>query len=170
MADVVQWPDFLPTPRVSGYGYKPKSNFVGTSMDGGNTRFRQRYTKVPTTYTVVWRLSKSMLRLFEGFVQFEINGGAGWFMTPLFNGTGIQQVRAHFAAGDEPYSVAPSDSTVLWVDISATLYVIDVPKSTRDEYDAIKQQGSEADVIALAQSFYLAINVVLPTGDTSGVA
>jgi hypothetical protein len=169
MADVVQWPAFLPTPRVSGYGYKPQSNFAATSMDSGTTRFRRRFTKVPTTFTVVWRVNKSQLRLFEGFVDYEIDGGAAWFSTPLYNGTGIQNVQAHFAAGDSPYSIAPSDSTVLWVDISATLYVRDVPKSTREEYDAIKTMGDEGLLIDLARDYYEAINVVLPTGDTSGV-
>ena len=169
MTDVVQWPAFLPTPRVSGYGYKPQSNFAATSMDSGTTRFRRRFTKVPTTFTVVWRLSKSQLRLFEGFVEFEIDGGAAWFETPLYNGTGIQNVRAHFAAGDEPYSVVPVDNTVLWVDVSASLYVIDVPKSTRDEYEAVKALGNESLLLGFARDYYEAINVVLPTGDTSEV-
>ena len=169
MADVAQWPAFLPPPRVSGYGYKPKSNFAGSDMDGGNTRFRRRYTKVPITYTAVWRLSKSQLRLFEGFVEYEIDGGAAWFETPLYNGTGIQSVRAHFAVGDEPYSVAPVDNTVLWVDVSASLYVIDVPKSTRDEYEAVKALGDESLLLGLARDYYEAINVVLPTGDASEV-
>jgi hypothetical protein len=169
MADVAQWPSFLPSPRVSGYGYKPKSNFASTDMDGGNTRFRRRYTKVPTTFTVVWRLNRTQLRIFEGFVEYDIDGGAAWFETPLYNGTGVQNVRAHFAAGDEPYSIAPVDSTVLWVDVSASLYVIDVPKSTQDEYEALKATGSESDLLRLARIYYEAINVVLPTGDESGV-
>ena len=169
MADVAQWPSFLPPPRVSGYGYKAKSNFASTDMDGGNTRFRRRYRTVPTTFTVVWRLDRTQLRLFEGFVEYDIDGGAAWFETPLYNGTGVQNVRAHFAPGDEPYSIAPVDSTVLWVDVSATLYVIGVPTSTREEYEAVKALGNESLLIELARDYYEAINVVLPTGDTSGV-
>ncbi|SDV49825.1 hypothetical protein [Chitinasiproducens palmae] len=165
MTTLPQWPDRLPAPRQDSYGYQPQSPFIRTSMDAGTAAQRRRFTRVPTQVSVVWRFDRDQLELFEGFVAYEIAGGAVWFETRLANGRGVRRVKARMCDDSSPYKVSYVGDSAGYFDVSATLETIDMPTVTATEYDALRLVGAEGEMLALAQQYYDAINTTLPTGD-----
>lgn len=82
----MQFPDSLPTPLRSGYGFSPENNIVRTQMVSGRARQRVAYTSVPTYNNLSWLLTAVGAQLFEAFAA-EVGGD--WFSLKLKAPTGF---------------------------------------------------------------------------------
>ncbi|MDD5249636.1 MAG: hypothetical protein PHY45_11655 [Rhodocyclaceae bacterium] len=86
---VVTLPDIglLPPPIVTGYGFVPDDGTVRTDMDTGSARVRGRFTSIPDTYSVTWRLKASELADFRTWFRDTAAAGAAWFPLTLADGS-----------------------------------------------------------------------------------
>lgn len=80
------FPDSLPSPLRSGYGFKPENNIIRTEMVSGRARQRVAYTSVPTYSDLSWILTAVQAQLFEAFAA-EVGGD--WFSLKLKAPTGF---------------------------------------------------------------------------------
>jgi len=106
------WPSTLPKPQASGYALKPTQAFLRTNVDQGPARQRRRFSVVPTTIPVSFKLTLDQLATFEAWWHYEITDGAGWFTTTLGNGMGFFSCQARFTAAYEVSAVEGLNYTV----------------------------------------------------------
>lgn len=90
MADLIDYPEQLPPPGLSGYELQTVPPFVRTEMDSGRARQRRRFTSVPTIVPVQWLFTSGEFALFEGWFRYQIDDGAAWFAGPLKTSQGIR--------------------------------------------------------------------------------
>jgi hypothetical protein len=98
MNDVFYPHDFLPTPtRRSGYGLKPVSPLIRTTMKSGRSRLRRKYISTPTIANVVWLFRKEeQAQLFEAWYRDSILDGSAWFMMRLRTPIGVDFYKCRF--------------------------------------------------------------------------
>jgi len=98
MTDVFYPHDFLPTPtRRSGYGLKPVSPLIRTTMTSGRSRLRRKYISTPTIANVVWIFRKEeQAQLFEAWYRDSIIDGSAWFMMRLRTPIGVDFYKCRF--------------------------------------------------------------------------
>jgi hypothetical protein len=159
MADIPVFPVTLPQPRANGYGIAPKAAYVSTDMDSGRARNRRRFTTSPSNVTVTWWFTLAQFATFEGFIEYELNGGGKPFQVTLLNGMGINPMIAKFV-NDPPYQASLGDNRV-WFYVTAILQVKKLPVVPRDEYDVLVAY-SEQDIIAMSDPLHNLIHVRLP--------
>lgn len=94
----VAWPSFLPIPLRQSHAYSPDDLVERSSMEGGPTRTRQKYSSGPTKFTIGFVLDIDSWPLFEGFYTYDLKNGAGEFYLPVNTGVGTVQRRAIFLA------------------------------------------------------------------------
>lgn len=127
------FPDVLPKPLMSGYGYSPQSAFVRTQMDSGRARHRRRFKNYATQVTASWMFTPEQLSAFEAFFDYETCGGASWFRLELGNGLGLSCLKARFIDPESPYQIKKVDSSVLW-QLTAVLETFEMPKYDEHVY------------------------------------
>ncbi|KEY88677.1 hypothetical protein MBA34_07005 [Pseudomonas capeferrum] len=115
-------PDGLPLPVADGYGFKPVSPIVRTTMASGRAMQRRRFGSVPTILRVSWILSTEEAKLFEGWCKWEI-GWADWFLCPIRTPLGLRPTRSRFTDIYEGPEFASDD---LWR-YTASLELFELP-------------------------------------------
>jgi hypothetical protein len=119
---MLSFPDDLPLPVGEGYGFKPVSPIVRTTMASGRSMQRRRFLSVPTILPVSWLLTADESKLFEGWCKWGI-GWADWFLCPIKSPLGLKPTRARFTDIYEgPEFVADN----LWR-YTATLELFELP-------------------------------------------
>lgn len=153
---LVAWPDRLPPPLASGYGYQPQASFIRTNMDSGLARQRRRFARIPSTVSVSWIFTQEQLALFEAFVHYDITDGADWFSAQIANGQELQSVKARMIGAPKVDVIEPG----IW-HVSVQMETVDMPMATADEYVVLRDFG--ADVFhAQVGSLHTLIHVELP--------
>lgn len=71
--------DSLPVPLQEGYGLKPVSPLLRTSLTSGRARQRRRYMSTPTMASVTWTLTDVQAQVFEAWFRDAITDGSAWF-------------------------------------------------------------------------------------------
>lgn len=98
------YPAQLPPPVRDGFSSSKKQSMPTTQMDDGRPRLKRRYSVQPKTFVVTWHFTWDDLSLFEAFVEYDLGGGAEWFMLPIFHDEAPLKVR--MVAGEQgQYSV-----------------------------------------------------------------
>jgi len=82
----MEFPEVLPSPLRSGYGFAPENNIIRTEMVSGRARQRVAYTSVPTYNNLSWILTAVQSQVFEAFAA---QVGADWFSIRLKAPTGF---------------------------------------------------------------------------------
>lgn len=159
MADIPVFPMTLPQPRASGYSIAPKAPYISTDMDSGRSRNRRRFTTTPSNVTVTWWFTLTQFATFEGFFEYDLNGGAKPFQVDLVNGMGITPVVAKFV-NDPPYQAPLGDNRV-WFYVTATLLVKKLPVIARDSYD-VMAQFEPTDIDLMGDALHTLAHVTLP--------
>lgn len=153
---LVSWPDLLPAPLASGYGYQAQASFIRTNMDSGLARQRRRFVRIPSTVSVSWIFTQEQLALFEGFVHYDITDGADWFYAEIANGQDLQSVSARMIGAPKVDLIEPG----IW-HVSVQMETIDMPMATSDEYQVLRDFG--ADVFhGQVGSLHTLLHVELP--------
>ena len=150
------FPDILPCPFINGYSYSKKNAFIRTQMDSGRARHRRRYKTVADHVNVTWIMDNEQLSIFEGFFNYETCYGAGWFITGLGNGLGINCVKARFTNPETPYQVNHINNSALW-SVTAMLETFEMPGYDIDTY-ALLKDNSIADLTLLANALYAVVH------------
>lgn len=71
--------DYLPVPLQDGYGLKPVSPLLRTTLTSGRARQRRRYMSTPTMASVTWTLTEKQAQTFEAWFRDALTDGAAWF-------------------------------------------------------------------------------------------
>lgn len=71
--------DKLPIPVRDDYGRAFSNSFQRTPMDDGQFRTRSMYGKQPEKISLTWKLNWEQLQFFEGWVEYDLDGGVAWF-------------------------------------------------------------------------------------------
>lgn len=103
----MQFPESLPSPLRSGYGFAPENNIVRTKMVSGRARQRVAYTSVPTYSNLSWLFTAVQAQLFDAFAA-EVGGD--WFSLKLKAPTG-------FYYQDCRFTETPSGPDLVGVDL-----------------------------------------------------
>ncbi|MFM0326080.1 hypothetical protein [Caballeronia glebae] len=156
MADLVAWPDRLPSPSETGYSYQAQAPFIRTNMDSGLARQRRRFVRIPTTVSVAWTLSQEELALFEAFVHYDLIDGAAWFSALIANGQELKSVKARMPAAAKVDLVEPG----VWR-VTAQLETLDMPMATPDQYVALRDFGEDM-MHSASSDLHSLIHVDLP--------
>lgn len=81
---MAQWPDSLPVPVIDNFGFTHISPLQATTMTSGRVKVRRRFGATPSQASCQLRyLTKRQAELFEGFIEYECNGGATAFRGPF---------------------------------------------------------------------------------------
>lgn len=80
---LVRWPDNLPLPLLKTHSMKSKSGFLSTKLDSGHSRVRRRFKSPPSEMASSFQFSCEEYALFEGFLEYQVNGGADYFLMPV---------------------------------------------------------------------------------------
>lgn len=139
MAGLIAWPERLPPPLSNGYGYQATKPFIRTDMESGLARQRRRFTRFPTTVSVVWLFTQEQLGLFEAFVHYDLQDGAAWFTAIIASGQDTKQVKARMIDAPHVERVAPVG---LW-NVSVQLETLDMPVATPEEYVVMRDFGGD---------------------------
>lgn len=67
--------DALPLPVRDGYEETLQNPFTRFKRDDGKFRSVRRYTTQPKTVSLTWKLNWDQLKFFEGFIEYDLNGG-----------------------------------------------------------------------------------------------
>lgn len=93
---MIQYPEGLPYPLRDGYGFNPVSPLKSTAMQTGRTRYRRKYSSVPTEAKVTWNMSEQEAQYFESWFEEVLVSGSQWFEVELRTPQGLQPYKAHF--------------------------------------------------------------------------
>lgn len=88
--------DLLPVPLREDYDLNHVSPMMRTQMESGRSRYRQRFTSVPSRVTVTWLLDEGQALYFEGWFKESLNDGTLWFNCPLRTPMGMHEYECHF--------------------------------------------------------------------------
>lgn len=69
----------VPYPVRDSFSEGYASEFSRTRMDDGQFRLTRTVDSQPMKNTLTWELSWEQLSMFEGWIEYELNGGANWF-------------------------------------------------------------------------------------------
>lgn len=86
------FPTQLPRPELQGYGFKPQSTFMRTSVQSGRARSRRVFENAPERTTITWVFNSRELMLFELWYRHAINDGSKPFMCNLKTPLGMRDV------------------------------------------------------------------------------
>lgn len=139
MADLIAWPERLPVPLSTGYGYQAQKPFVRTDMESGLARHRRRFARFPVTVSVVWLFTQEQLGLFEGFVHHELLDGVMWFAAVIASGQDTKRVKARMIDSPKVERVSPVG---LW-NVSVQLETLDMPVADADQYVFLRDFGQD---------------------------
>lgn len=77
------YPLVLPQPVREGYSAGPNQAFERTLMDDGQYSHRRVWSQIPMRYTLSWNLSFTEAELFEAWIEYDGNRGAGPLEIPI---------------------------------------------------------------------------------------
>ncbi|WP_324710397.1 hypothetical protein [Pseudomonas citronellolis] len=80
---MIEYPEDLPFPQRSGYGFTPVSPLLRSELQSGRARQRRRFTSTPTVGSFTWLLSDTQAVLFEAWFKEVLLDGSQWFECPL---------------------------------------------------------------------------------------
>lgn len=92
-----QWPDWMPLPQISGYGYEPSDRRTRTDMEVGSV-LRVNFDSDETTVTCMLICNTWQAAWFEAFERGALRQGSRWFRLPLQTGGAINWHTARLAA------------------------------------------------------------------------
>ena len=91
----VAWPSFLPLPARQGHSYQDQDLVVRSSMEGGPTRLRKKFSNGPKQFSIGFVLrNRQQWAMFEAYHYYDLNQGANEFFLPVNTGAGLLQYRA----------------------------------------------------------------------------
>lgn len=93
---MIQYPKELPYPLRDGYGFNAVSPMKATSMQTGRTRYRRKYSSVPTDAKVSWNMDELEAQYFESWYEEVLVSGSLWFECELRTPQGLMPYKAHF--------------------------------------------------------------------------
>ena len=93
---MIQYPEGLPYPEQTGYGFTPTSPIKRTAMQSGRSRTRRNYASVPTTASVSWSMNAVQAQLFESWFEDALISGTQWFECPISSPQGDKLYRCKF--------------------------------------------------------------------------
>ena len=150
------FPDVLPKPLMSGYGYAPQGVFIRTQMESGRARQRRRFKTYANQVTASWTFDNEQLSAFEAFFDYEACGGAAWFRLELGNGLGMSCVKARFVDAENPYQISKIDNSRLW-QLTASLETFELPKYDETSYFWLKDNSID-DLKLLSDGLHRVVN------------
>lgn len=95
--EVLRWPDWMPRPQISGYGYEPVDRRTRTDMEVGAV-LRVNFDTDETTVTCTLICDTYQAAWFETFERGTLRQGSRWFQVPLQTGGAINWHTARLAA------------------------------------------------------------------------
>lgn len=93
---MIQYPEGLPYPQRSGYGFTPVSPLLRTGLQSGRARQRRQYSSTPDYADVTWRMSATQSQLFRAWWEEVLVSGSAWFECPLKTDQGLMTYKARF--------------------------------------------------------------------------
>ena len=93
---MIQYPEGLPYPERTGYGFTPTSPIRRTISQSGRARIRRNKSSVPTVASVSWSMSNAQAQLFESWWEEVLISGTAWFECPMSSRMGDKLYRARF--------------------------------------------------------------------------
>lgn len=93
---MIKYPKQLPYPLREGYGFNSVSPLKSTAMQTGRTRYRRKYSSVPTDVKVTWNMSEKEAQYFEAWFEDVLISGSEWFEVELRTPQGLLPYKAHF--------------------------------------------------------------------------
>lgn len=124
MADIYYPHDYLPLPRMEGYGLKPVSPLLRTEMTSGRARQRRQCTSTPTQAIVKWTFkTDGESQLFEDWFRDALTDDVACFNMKLHTPRGLEFYKCRFTDIYEgPTLIAPK-----YFQFSATLELWERP-------------------------------------------
>ena len=95
--EVLRWPDWMPRPQISGYGYEAVDRRTRTDMEVGAV-YRVNFDSDETTVTCTLICDPCQAAWFESFERDKLRQGSRWFEVPLQTGGAISWHTARLAA------------------------------------------------------------------------
>ncbi|MBP6954450.1 MAG: hypothetical protein KBC45_08495 [Pseudomonas sp.] len=93
---MIQYPKELPYPLRDGYGANSVDPMKATPVQTGRTRYRRKYSSVPTDQKVIWNMSDLEAQYFESWYEEVLISGSLWFECELRTPQGLMYYKAHF--------------------------------------------------------------------------
>lgn len=128
--EMLRWPDWMPKPQRSGYGYEPVDRRTRTDMEVGSI-YRVNFNSDEATVNCTLILNNIQSSWFETFEHKALNQGSKWFEIPLQTGGRIEWHKARFAARPKAGNL---------IGVGATTYTL--------RLDIEKREGRLCDSIA----------------------
>ena len=95
---MVIYPTVLPLPTREGYTRTYGTELRLVKMDNGQSRRRRTSYGQQFDLNVTFSYTSLELKIFEGFIKYQCNYGAGWFQLTIIPGEPPVSVRLHGAA------------------------------------------------------------------------
>lgn len=93
---MIQYPAELSLPLQEGYGLSTVDPMRATQMVTGRTRYRVRYSYVPTEVKFNFNFSEAEAGFFEAWYARTLNNGFEWFEMTLQTPAGFTTYQVHF--------------------------------------------------------------------------
>lgn len=106
MASLLQWPDWMPLPQMSGYGLELKDRRLKTEMEVGSI-VRVEYDTDEAQATCSLVLNEFQAAWFEAFERDVLAQGSQWFSMPLKSSGIVQPHTVRFAQRPKADIVGP---------------------------------------------------------------
>jgi len=107
---MVNYPQQLDGPLLSGYTLNQKTNLLRSDMESGLAVSRVRFTNVSSTMASTWLFDEEQAALFEIFIDEDLHGGLLWFEMPIKTPAGIQTAQLRFVT-DPRENCSPTSIT-----------------------------------------------------------
>lgn len=95
---MAKYPSVLPIPTREGYAKTYVTELRLVKMDNGQSRRRRTSFSQQFDLTLNFSYTSLELKIFEAFVKYQCNFGAGWFEVPIIPGRPWVNVRLHGSA------------------------------------------------------------------------
>lgn len=95
---MASYPAVLPIPTREGYGKTYASELRLVKMDNGQSRRRRLTVGRKFNQVFTFSYTSKELKIFEGFIKYECDFGAGWFDLTIIPGKPKVKVRMHGSA------------------------------------------------------------------------
>ncbi len=121
---MIKYPEGLPRPQRSGYGFQNEDSNIRTPRMAGRERVRPGSSRAPSRAAVMWKFSNTEAQLFEAWYAEILNNGTAWFEVSLKHPTGHDvPYKAQFAG---MYDGPELEGRSHWI-VSATLVLFERP-------------------------------------------
>lgn len=139
MADIVTWPEDLPSPLMASYVHTLDAGVI-RSAQSGFARERSRYRHAVTQIKLSWALMPEEVVSFKQFYFQDVRCGAIFFQIELKLDTDFELVTVRFLSDNVP-EIRPIDSSQNWM-VDATLEVLTAHVGVAVD-DRITEEGEQ---------------------------